>query len=198
MTWMYAMNVILGEILQCAELIKNEIKLETLKEEIGEEESIPTEAEFEEIKNAFIEMAKLSFPIAVQNMILENIGTPKLEMAINESLSQRKDKPFEKFMFIFLKCDLKIGNIYSDLNRYIKNEMSESILKLILTKLAFYYRMRFFGTDMKMDNNLLDLIIEIYIKLSPEDSKMEQTFKSNRVLFRKEIKKKIDKEGKIY
>lgn len=89
-------------------------------------------------------MIKVTFPIAIQHVILENVGTPKLEMAIDELMKQKEDKAFEKFMLKFLKCDLNIGNIISELRRYIEKENSESILKLIFMKLLFYYRMRFF------------------------------------------------------
>ena len=66
-----------------------------------------------------MDITKLMFPIAIQNMILENVGTPKLEAAINELIKKKKDKAFEKFMLAFLKCDLKIVNLKSELSQYI-------------------------------------------------------------------------------
>lgn len=192
--YMYAMNILLREILQVTEKIKKEICIEDFKEDIGEKEELPTEEKFEKLKETFMEIMKVSVPIAVQNMILENVGTPKLEIAINELMSTKWDKPFEKFMLVFLKCDLKIGNQISELKRYIQSETSESILKLILSKLVFYYRMRFFGVNSRIDNALLDLIIEIQIKLNSNDSiKLTKAFKGNRELARKDLAKKLIK-----
>ena len=104
----------------------------------------------------------------MQNMILENIGTPKLEAAINELIQKKQDKPFEKFMLAFLKCDLKIVNLKNMLSIYIKNEKSKGILKIMLMKLTYYYRARFFGIDMRVDKELIDLITDIHMKLNPE------------------------------
>lgn len=141
--YMYAMNILLGEIIALAENIKNGMSFaDYLKEnqKLGKELSIE---DFEKSKELFFEMIKVTFPIAIQHVILENVGTPKLEMAIDELMKQKEDKAFEKFMLKFLKCDLNIGNIISELRRYIEKENSESILKLIFMKLLFYYRMRF-------------------------------------------------------
>lgn len=196
--YMYAMNILLGEILQITEEIKEEITIEDFKDAFDETDNIPTEEEFEKMKNAFIEMAKISFPIAIQNLVLENVGTPKLEIAINDLMAMKDEKPFERFMFVFLKCDLKIGNILSELKRYIQKETSESILKLILTKLIYYYRMRMFGINLKMDNALLDLIFEIQLKLNPGNSEeYTKVFKSNKTLIRKEVASHIKKDGTL-
>ncbi|BCJ93597.1 hypothetical protein acsn021_11660 [Anaerocolumna cellulosilytica] len=199
--YMYAMNIFLGEILQVAEKCNDELSIEDLKKNLVLDDSeeileIPTEQEFKEIKNIIMEVAKVSFPIAIQNFILENVGTPKLEMAIDDLMSMKVDKPFEKFMLVFLKCDLKIENGMSELKRYIQKEDSESILKLILIKLIFYYRMRFFGTNSKTDTYLLDLIIGIQIKLHPEENEiLTKSFISNREYVRKVMARQIKKDG---
>lgn len=44
------------------------------------------------MKDQMMDITKLMFPIAIQNMILENVGTPKLEAAINELIKQKKIK----------------------------------------------------------------------------------------------------------
>ena len=72
-------------------------------------------------------------------------GTPKLESAIDELIQRNINKPFEKFMLTFLKCDLKKLNLKISLMKYIQEETSKSILKIILIKLTFYYKIRFFG-----------------------------------------------------
>ena len=196
--YMYAMNILLGEIFALAEVIKKEIPFEDFIKEKQEEGKELTQEDFEKSKELFLEMIKVSFPIALQHVILENVGTPKLEVAIDELMGQKEDKPFEKFMLEFLKCDLNVGNVMSELHRYIQKETSEGILKLIFMKLLFYYRMRFFGTNTQIYNSILDLIIEVQIKLNPEKSStLSKAFKGNRSIVRKEFAKQIEKNQSI-
>ena len=177
-----------------AEVIKKENSFDDFINEEQKEGKVLTQEDFEKSKELFLEMIKISFPIALQHMILENVGTPKLEVAIDELMKQKEDKPFEKFMLEFLKCDLKIGNVTLELHRYIQKENSEGILKLIFMKLLFYYRMRFFGNDIQIYNSILDLIIEVQIKLSPEKgSALSKAFKGNKSIVRKEFAKQIEK-----
>lgn len=196
--YMYAMNILLGEIFALSENIKKNISFEEYIKENQEDGEELTQEDFEKSKELFLEMIKVSFPIALQHVILENVGTPKLEVAIDELMEQKEDKPFEKFMLEFLKCDLNIGNIISELHRYIQKETSEGILKLIFMKLLFYYRMRFFGTNIKIYNDILDLIMEVYIKLNPEQSTtLTKAYKGNRSMARKELATKIEKSEHI-
>ena len=196
--YMYAMNILLGEIIALAENIKNGMSFaDYLKEnqKLGKELTIE---DFEKSKELFFEMIKVTFPIAIQHVILENVGTPKLEMAIDELMKQKEDKAFEKFMLKFLKCDLNIGNIISELRRYIEKENSESILKLIFMKLLFYYRMRFFGKNTQIYNSILDLIVMLQIKLNPgKKEELNKAFKGNRSIVRKEIVRQIEKNQNI-
>ncbi|MBS5934003.1 MAG: metallophosphoesterase [Clostridiales bacterium] len=196
--YMYAMNIFLAEVIQIARILKEKMKYDEFKDMIKETNEVPTEEEFEDTKTAFMEIAKLSFPIAIQNVIFESVGTPKLEMAINDLMSKKTEKPFEKFMFVFLKCDLQIGNIIAELKRYIRTETSESILKLILNKLIFYYRMRFFGVNKKMDDDLLDLLIEINMKLNPNENKnLISQIKGRREWARTEMARQIEKSKMV-
>ena len=71
-------------------------------------------------------------------------------------------------MLTFLKCDLKIAGLKNLLGKYIRDEKSKNILKIALMKLTFYYRSRFFGTDLQVDRELTDLIAEIHMKLNPQ------------------------------
>lgn len=191
--YMYGMNILLGEIFALAEIIKKESSFEEFIKEEQEDGKELTQDDFEKSKELFFEMIKVSFPIALQHVILENVGTPKLEVAIDELMEQKKDKPFEKFMLEFLKCDLNVGNFQSGLHRYIQEENSEGILKLIFMKLLFYHRMRFFGTDKRRDKDIEDLILEVQIKFNPKQAKL---IKGNRTIARKELVKQIEKSQK--
>ena len=148
--------------------MKKEIKFDKLSDSDKKHIKIGTEEEFEKMKEQLVDVTKLIFPIAIQNLILETVGTPKLEAAINELIKNKQDKPFEKFMLTFLKCDLKIVGLKNLLGKYIRDEKSKNILKIALMKLTFYYRSRFFGTDLQVDRELTDLIAEIHMKLNPQ------------------------------
>lgn len=194
--YMYAMNILLGEIFGLEESIKKEFTYEKFKEEKPEEEL--TYDDFKKAKKAAIDILKMTLPIAMQQVILENIGTPKLEMAINDLMRQKKDKPFERFMLEFLRCDLNMGNAIVTLHDYINKESSEDILKLIFIKLIFYYRMRFFGDNLEINNNILDLIIELQIKLNPKESTdLTKAYKGNKVIIRNKIAKMLETSKNI-
>lgn len=196
--YMYAMNILLGEIFALSEYIKKEISFENYIKENQEEGEKLTQEDFEKSKELLLEMVKVSLPIALQHVILENVGTPKLEVAIDELMEQKQDKPFEKFMLEFLKCDLNIGNVMAELHRYIQKETSEGILKLIIMKLLFYYRMRFFGTNTRIYDSILDLIMEAQIKLNPQqDIKISKFLRGNKSIARKELAKEIEKSQRI-
>lgn len=165
--YMYGMNMLYAIMIKFIEYIKVDLKFEDLDEDYRRQFNIEHEEEFEEAKVKMVDISKLMFPIAIQNLILENVGTPKLGAAINKLINSKHDKPFENFMLTFLKCDLKIVKLKDDLARYIKNEKSKAILKLIMVKLTFYYRARFFGVNVQIDNLLIELITEVHMKLNP-------------------------------
>lgn len=102
-------------------------------------------------------------------------------------IKNKQDKSFEIFMLTFLKCDLKIVNLKNILEEYIRNEKSRDILKITLMKLTFYYRSRFFGNNIRIDNELTELIAQIHMKITPQ--KYQKFYKSKIV---KEIKNQLD------
>lgn len=166
--YIYGMNMLYAMMIKLFDYMKKEIKFDKLSDSDKKHIKIGTEEEFEKMKEQLVDVTKLIFPIAIQNLILETVGTPKLEAAINELIKNKQDKPFEKFMLTFLKCDLKIVGLKNLLGKYIRDEKSKNILKIALMKLTFYYRSRFFGTDLQVDRELTDLIAEIHMKLNPQ------------------------------
>lgn len=185
--YMYGMNMLYSMMIKIFDYMRKEIKFDELTDNEKARLNIESEEEFEEMKEQMVDITKLLFPIGVQNMILENVGTPKLEAAINELIEAKKGKSFEIFMLTFLKCDLKIVSLKKILGEYIKNEKSKDILKVALMKLTFYYRSRFFGNNIRIDNELTELIGEIHMKLNPQ--KYQNYFKSKII---KEIKTQLD------
>lgn len=164
--YLYGINMLYAMMVFLYDYVKEHIKYDGLSNKDKVELAVSSEEEFEKKKARISDMTKLLFPIAVQNLALENVGTPKLEVAINELIERKKDKPFEKFMLTFLKCDLKIVNLKSLLKKYIREEKSKDILKIVMMKLAFYYQYRFFGYNPQQDRDIIDLIADINVKLN--------------------------------
>ncbi len=166
--YLYGINMLYAVLVFLNDYTQEHLKFNELTEEDRAMLAVKNEEEFEKRKIEAADLSKLLFPIAIQNLALENIGTPKLEVAINELIAAKKDKPFEKFMLTFLKCDLNITNLKSMLDKYIREENSKDILKIALMKLTFYYLFRFFGNSLQTDRDLAELITEIKAKLDPE------------------------------
>lgn len=166
--YMYGMNMLYSMMIKIFDYMRKELKYDELTDNEKAHLEIESEEEFEKMKVQMVDITKLLFPIAIQNMILENVGTNKLEVAINELIVNKQGKSFEVFMLTFLKCDLKIAGLRNTLERYIRKEDSRDILKIALMKLAFYYRARFFGNNIKIDNDLIELITQIHMKINPQ------------------------------
>lgn len=165
--YMYGMNMLYSITLKLSERIIEELSYDELKQKMKSDFKFESEEEFEKEKPKMYDYIKIFCPIAIQNIIIENVGTPKLEIAINSLMKSKSDKAFELFMLTFLKCDLKIANIKKILEDYIKREGSKDILKLALFKVTFYYESRFFGNNEIIDKDLLDLADQIRQKINP-------------------------------
>lgn len=185
--YMYGMNMLYSMMIKMFDYMRKELKYDELTANEKEHLDIKSEEEFEKVKAQMVDCSKLLYPIAIQNMILENVGTPKLEAAINELIENKQGKSFEIFMLTFLKCDLKIVNLKNTVEEYIRKEDSKDILKIALMKLTFYYRARFFGNNVRIDNELIELIAKIHMKISPQK---RQNFCKSEIV--KDIKFQLD------
>lgn len=162
---------------------------EDLPTEIKKKHPNISDEEYEKIKQDVLDFLKIVLPIALQFTMVDNVGTPKLEVVISELIQGNISKKFTRFMLSFLLCDISNGNIKTFLMNYIREEDSKDILKLILVKLGFYYSMWYFGNNPAMDDLLLDLIIEVQAKLADESSLQFQVRKGE---CKKNIKQKYD------
>lgn len=148
-----------------------------------------TKLEFEEMQKISSEMVKIIMPIGLQFFISTNLGTQKLDLVISELMNENSNKKFTKFMLIFLYCDLGCENFTDYLKKYIKNENSKDILKLVVFKLSFYYRTRYFGDNEKIENILLDLITDAHMKVK-NMNKLQDKIKKGELKY--EIRKELD------
>ena len=166
---------------------------EELPPEIKEKHPDLTDEEYENIKQNTLDLLKVVLPIAIQFCIVDNVGTPKLDIVIHELIQNNKDKKFTRFMLSFLLCDIGNGNIKTFLMNYISDEDSKDFLKLILAKLGIYYSMWYFGNNPHMDDVLLDLITEVQFKISGENRLQMQAKKGE---YKKRIKQQYDLQRK--
>lgn len=180
--YMYGMNMLYAMMIKLFEEFERFQSFEKLTEEQKELFEVTTEAEYKKKQTQLIDITKLVFPIAVQNLIFESVGTPKMKAAIDELVKKKNDCPFEKFMLIFLKFDLGIAGNGGELRNYIRQENAKSILKMVYMKLTYYYRMRVFGRDEKIDRLLLDLLTDIHMKLYPQKNQQFQKATITKVL----------------
>lgn len=181
--YMYGMNMLYSMMIELSESKIKELKYDELPEFIKNDLECQDEKEFEKEKPKIVDYMKLIFPIAVQNIIHENVGTPKLEIAINSLIKNKQGKAFEIFMLTFLKCDLKIASIKKLLEEYIKKEESIDVLKIVLFKLTFYYKARFFGNNTMIDKELLYLIEQVQMKINPPQVRYIHKIKKKKEIF---------------
>lgn len=149
-TYILGMNFQFGLMIKDFSAYLNSKTKEDLPDEIREKHPALTDEEYNEIRESILDLLKIALPIGMQFFIAENVGTPKLDIVINELIKENEDKKFTKFMLSFLYCDISNGRIKNFLQEYIKNEESKDILKLVLFKLGFYYSMRYFGNNCRL------------------------------------------------
>ncbi len=166
---------------------------EDLPDELKEKYPNLTDEDFNELKKNILELFKLVLPIGFQFYIRDNVGTPKLEIVISELIQSNRNKKFTRFMLSFLQCDIGNGNIKNFLMNYINEEDSKDILKLIFSKLTYYYSMYYFGESAYIDSILIDLITEVKIKLTG-NNKLEM--KARKDFYKNQIKRQCDEQRK--
>lgn len=167
---------------------------EDLPDEIKEKHPDLTDEEYNEFKKSLLELFKVVLPIGIQFCIRDNVGTPKLEVVISDLIQSNRNKKFTRFMLSFLQCDIGNGNIKTFLMNYINEEDSKDILKLILSKLSYYYNMWYFGDNSQIDSMLIDLISEVRMKLSGENNLKAKVMKGRYV---NQVKQQCDEQRKI-
>lgn len=118
--------------------------------------------EMQKIENHANDIIKISIPLYIQNIALENIGTSKLKLVFEDSIDNTNDE-FKLFFSLFTYCDLRINGLRNQLSKYVKKDHSKSLLKIIFFKLMYYYRFRYFSSS--LDKFLEDSLADINIKL---------------------------------
>ena len=111
------------------------------------------------------DLLKIIFPLVIQNIILDNIGSSKLKSAIISEIESIQDiNSFNKFLLVFLYSDLRLDGFVLILEEYVKSVDSKDLLKIIFFKLMYYYRFRYFSP--KVSIVIKNLLSEILLKLN--------------------------------
>ena len=85
------------------------------------------------------DILKISIPIFLQNVALENVGTTKLKSIIEGVIKDKNSNDFSKFFSVFLFSDLHLPGLKQVLKEYITGITNKSLLTIIFFKLLYYY-----------------------------------------------------------
>ncbi len=122
-----------------------------------------SEQEITETKNLFNDIIRITLPIWIQNVALENIGTIKLRSILEETIKNSTKDSFEKFFSVFIYADLRLSGLQKVLSKYVNEIENKSLLKIIFFKLLYYYEFRYFSSslDSFFENTLADINIKL-------------------------------------
>ena len=110
------------------------------------------------------DVLKISLPLVLQNIALENIGTIKLKSIIEKGFEDKNSDEFLRFFSVFLYCDLRLPGLQNILKNYCSEAKHKSLLKIIFFKLLYYYRFRYFSSS--LDPFFENILADINIKLN--------------------------------
>lgn len=156
-------------------------------EEVSEMKQFPdqySDEDIEEIKTLMQDMLKISLPIALQNIALENIGTIKLKSIIEGVIKDKNSSDFARFFSVFLFSDLHLPGLRGVLEEYIAGITNKSLLTIVFFKLLYYYRFRYFSPslDSFFENILADINIKLYGKNKKQKDRVISEFKKQKLL----------------
>lgn len=134
--------------------------------EISEIAQLPgehTDEDIGKLKHDMQDVLKISIPIFLQNVALENVGTTKLKSIIEGVIKNKNSSDFSRFFSVFLFSDLHLPGLREVLKEYISGITNKSLLTIIFFKLVYYYRFRYFSSS--LDSFFLNILADINIKL---------------------------------
>lgn len=123
-----------------------------------------TPEDLNKAKTFMKDFLKISLPLILENIALENIGTTKLKYIIERSIEDEKRDEFSRFFSVFLYCDLRLPRLQDVLKTYCTDVKDKSLLKIIFFKLLYYYSFRYFSSS--LDPFFENILADINIKLN--------------------------------
>lgn len=136
------------------------------RDKVSDMEQLPekySKDDISKIKDVAQDVLKITLPIAIQNIALENIGTPKLKSVIDRAISDDNCNEFSRFFSVFLFSDLRLPGLQNVLKRYVSDAKDKSLLKIIFFKLMYYYCFRYFSPSLDpfLESTLADINIRL-------------------------------------
>lgn len=155
------------------------------KDEVSDMEQFPEKYSKEDIdksKTMAQDVIKIALPLIIQNIALENIGTPKLKSVIEKAVAEDNCSEFSRFFSVFLYSDLRLPGLQSMLKQYALDAKDKSLLKIIFFKLLYYYCFRYFSPslDSFFENTLADINIKLNGKSKHAKSQLIQVIKEQK------------------
>ena len=158
---------------------------------------------FEEFPKERVEEFKFVLrylPIIHQNLISDNLGTYKLAEVIKEKIlddktdnAKEKISEFEKFLSVYLYCDIKGDGYKQIMNEFIKDINKTYIADSCFFKLLSYY---YSSTSASDDNSILNLLADLYIKVNTGKNPNKKINKSALIDKLKREKKEMELPNK--
>ena len=139
---------------------------EYFNSEISDMEQLPekyTPEDLDKVKALMEDVLKISLPLALENIALENIGTTKLKSIIERGFEDGSRDELSRFFSVFLYCDLRLPGLQNVLKSYCTDAKDKSLLKIIFFKLLYYYRFRYFSSSLDpfFENTLANINIKL-------------------------------------
>lgn len=155
--------------------------------EVSEMEQLPDQYNDEDIsklKGIMQDVLKISIPIVLQNIALENVGTTKLKSIIEGVIKDKNSSDFSRFFSVFLFSDLHLPGLRQVLKDYIAGITNKSLLTIIFFKLLYYYRFRYFSSSLDpfFENILADINIKLYGKNKWHKDRIISNLKKQKLL----------------
>ena len=118
-----------------------------------------TDEEIHKQKALMQDVLKITLPIVLQNIALENVGTTKLKPIIEGVIKSKDSGEFSKFFSVFMFSDLHLPGLKQVLKDYVAEATNKSLLTIIFFKLLYYYRFRYFSPSLDpfFENILADI-----------------------------------------
>ena len=116
------------------------------------------------LKAIMQDVLKISIPIVLQNIALENVGTTKLKSIIEGVIKDKNSSEFARFFSVFMFSDLHLPGLQRVLKEYVAEANNKSLLTIIFFKLLYYYRFRYFSSSLDpfFENILADINIKLH------------------------------------
>lgn len=137
-------------------------------------------------------------PVIHQNLISDNLGTYKLAEVIKEKIEYDKMNKndgdniiseFEKFLSVYLYCDLKAEGYKTIMGDFVKSINKTYIADSCFFKLLSYY---YSSTTASDDKSIVNLLADLYIRVNASKNNNKRINKSDLIQRFKKEKKELE------